>query len=229
MSLSTRFTLAAGAVALALLALPSLASANPGAGPQLVQRSGRLVVLHADRLDGTSTRQWTLVSGSRHVPVRLPGDLWIDPGTPVRLEGTMVNGALVLADSASAVEREGPSPLAADAPATAAAPAVQSTAVILVSYSDLAWSGASSAQADDLVFGAPAARPDSVNAYYQEQTYGQLTFDGDVFGPVTIPKLKSASCDDVYDNAAALPSMPPVSATSPTSTTSSSFRRTPAT
>ena len=93
--LRKRFSIAAGVATPALLALPSLASANPGTGPELVQRSGRLVVVHADRADGTSSEQWTLVNGASHVRVRAPDDVWITPGTPVRLEGTMVGGTLV--------------------------------------------------------------------------------------------------------------------------------------
>src|SRR5215210_4189725 len=101
--LRKRLTFAAGVTTLVLLALPSLASANPGTGPELVQRSGRFVVLHADRLDGTSTRHSTLVSGSDRLSVRAEDDVWIEPGAKVRLEGTMQNGALVVADSESAV------------------------------------------------------------------------------------------------------------------------------
>jgi hypothetical protein len=203
--LRKRFTVAAGAATLALLALPSLASARPGLSPERVQRSGRLVVVHADRLDGTSTRQWMLVNGKSHVRVRVPDDVWVDPGTRVRLEGTMQNGALVLADSTAAVTQEGASPLAAAAPDLAAAPAVQSTAVILVGFQGgPAWSGGTNQQAGDLVFGKPSLHADSLNAYYQEQTYGQLAFGGDVFGPVTIDPDSShattgCSTDDVYN------------------------------
>jgi hypothetical protein len=49
-----------------------------------------------------------LVNGSEQVKVRVPDDVWIEPGTPVRLGGTMQDGELVPADSASAVKREGP-------------------------------------------------------------------------------------------------------------------------
>ena len=83
--LRKRFSFVAGVTTLALLALPSLANAHPGTGPELVQRSGRLVVVHGDRADGTSTRQWTLVQGATHVRVRAPAGVWISPGTPVRL------------------------------------------------------------------------------------------------------------------------------------------------
>ncbi|HMG99339.1 MAG TPA: hypothetical protein VK546_10490, partial [Gaiellales bacterium] len=65
-----RLMLAGGVAALALLALPTLVSANPGTGPELVQRSGRLVVVHAHRYDGTSTERWALVRGATSLPVR---------------------------------------------------------------------------------------------------------------------------------------------------------------
>jgi hypothetical protein len=204
MSLRRRFTLAAGAAALALLALPSLAGARPGTAPGLVQRSGRLVVLHADRPDGTSTRQWMLVSGERHVAVRLPDDTWVEPGTPVQVEGTMQNGALVLADSVTAVRQEGASAPAADPPAIAAAPALHSTVVILVGFGG----GPARTAADPTVPDATSlmfdgARPDSLTSYYQEQTYGQIAFGNSGVSAVTISS-PTATCtnDDIYNWAA---------------------------
>jgi hypothetical protein len=134
------------------------------------------------------------------VPVRTPRT-WIDPGTPVRLQGTMRNGSLVLADSLSAVTRTGGSPLQADAAPLAAAPSVENTAVILVSFASggPTWPGAgdpTQPQATSLMFDAPGAAlthsADSLKAYYQEQTYGQISFSGTVFGPVTIPGPSSA-------------------------------------
>ena len=68
--LRKRFSLAAGVATLALLALPTLAAANPGNGPELVQRSGRLVFMHMDRLDGSSSQRWVLENGLRQLPVR---------------------------------------------------------------------------------------------------------------------------------------------------------------
>jgi chitodextrinase len=185
---------AVSAAVLVLLALPALAAANPGTGPELIQRSGRLVVLHADHGDGTSTQQWMLIDGTSRVRVRTP-DVWIDPGTPVRLEGTMHNGSLVLSDSLTAVRRTGHSPLQADAAQVAATPSVENTAVILVSFDNggPAWPGAgdpTQPQATSLMFDPPGTgpgqRPDSLNAYYLEQTYGQISFSGTVFGPVTV-------------------------------------------
>ncbi|MDX6561954.1 MAG: hypothetical protein QOD65_1768, partial [Gaiellales bacterium] len=122
--LRKRSSIVAGVATLALLALPSLVSANPGTGRELVQRSGRLVVVHGDRADGTATRQWTLVQGPNHVPVRAPADVWVDPGTPVRLEGTPAGDTLILADSVTAVQTTRVAPKAAAADAAAGAPAI---------------------------------------------------------------------------------------------------------
>ena len=66
---------AAGLAALVLLALPSLASANPGKGPELVQRSGQFVIVHADGRDGSSTRQAVLRDGLARKQVQEPADV----------------------------------------------------------------------------------------------------------------------------------------------------------
>jgi hypothetical protein len=188
-----RISLVAGAAVLGLLALPSLAGANPGGSVHLVQRSGRLVILHADRTSGAPTRSWTLVTGAHHMPVRLPADAWVDPGTPVRLEGTMEDGALVVADSATGVRTIGRSPIGGTAHDLAAAPTMHSTVVILVSFqgpNGPQWTSPANpdnAAATSLVFADPLTKPDSLNAYYLEQTYGQIGLQGSVVGPVPIP------------------------------------------
>jgi hypothetical protein len=197
-----RFALAAVVATTALLALPALAGANPGSGPELVQRSGRLVVLHADRLDGSSTQQWMLVNGTDELPVRAPDDVWIEPGTPVRLEGTMHDGELVLADSLTAVKEEGHAPLAADPPATAAAPSLESTAVMLIGFSGVGpartVADPTIAQATSLMF--DPATTDSLRSYYEEQTYGKLAFGNAGVYAVTIPRsTTTCSISDVYN------------------------------
>jgi hypothetical protein len=193
MTLRKRLLLAGGVTTLALLALPSFVSANPGTGPELVQRSGRLVVLHADRANGTSTQQWMLVNGLSELPVRAPGDVWVDPGSRVRLEGSMQSGALVVSDSLTAVKQFAPSPLAADA---AAAPVMHSTAVITFGFSQggpttaaLTGDAATTSAAASLVF--DGTRPDSLNSYYLEQTYGQIGFSGQAFAAMNIPDQSS--------------------------------------
>src|SRR4051812_30850382 len=127
LTLRSRRAFAAGAASVALLAIPALAGANPGTGPDLVRRSGQFVILHADGRDGSSTREPMLVSGLRHTPVRAPADVWIEPGSRVRLEGSMQNGALVLGDTLSAVTELAPARLAAG---TSQAPSTESTVVV---------------------------------------------------------------------------------------------------
>ena len=189
--LRKRFSFVAGVATLALLALPSLACANPGSGPELVQRSGRLVVVHADRADGGATRQWTLVQGASHVPVRAPADVWVAPGTPVRLEGTMQDGTLVVADSLTAVEETGVAPMLAAANTANATTGVHNAAVILAQWGStpltIPGPGNVSQNADAVMNGA-GGLPDnkSLSAFYLEQTYGQVDFQGFIFGPVTL-------------------------------------------
>jgi hypothetical protein len=184
-----RSTLAAGVAALALLALPTLAAANPGTGPELVQRSGRLVFMHVDRPDGTSSQHWVLTNGLRQLAVRAPAGMWIPPGSSVRLQGTLQDGALVLADSATAVEQLAAAPSAVAADPLAAAPSLHSTAIMLFGFSggpsdsQLPPAASSAAGAAAVAFGPD---PGSLDSYYLEQTYGQLGFTGQVFGPANV-------------------------------------------
>jgi fibronectin type 3 domain-containing protein len=197
----------AGAVAaLLLLALPSLAAANPGKGPTLVRRSGQFVIVHADGRDGRSTRQAVLRDGLTRTPVRPPADEFIEPGARVRLEGTMQNGTLVVADSVSAVQQTAPAALEAGAPRLAASPSMHNTAVVLFGFTG----GPTHTQlttdqpsATTEMFGDPQTTPDSLNAYYQEQTYGQIGFSGTVFGPFDIAgPTGTCSQNDFYTWAA---------------------------
>jgi hypothetical protein len=193
---------AAGVAALVLLALPSLASANPGKGPELVQRSGQFVIVHADGRDGSSTRQAVLREGLTRTPVRAPADVWIEPGAHVRLEGTMQNGTLVLADSVTAVKQTAPSPLQAGAPRLAASLSMRNTAVVLFGFTGTPTQSqltTDPASATTEMFGDPLSTPDSLNSYYQEQTYGQIGFSGTVFGPYDIPgPTGTCNANDFY-------------------------------
>jgi hypothetical protein len=193
---------AAAVAALLLLALPSLAGANPGNGPALVQRSGQFVIVHADGRDGNSTRQPVLRDGLAQTPVRAPADVWIEPGARVRLEGTMQNGTLVVPDSVTAVKQTAPAALQADGPRLAAAPAMHNTAVVLFGFTGGPTQGQLStdpATAATEMFGDPLTTADSLNSYYQEQTYGQIGFSGTVFGPYDIAgPTGTCSANDFY-------------------------------
>src|SRR5258706_4346877 len=136
---NTLFARVAGAAVVVLLALPGLASANPGTGPELVQRSGRFVILHADERDGSAVQRWMLADGLRSTPVRAPSGVWIEPGSRVRLDGTMQNRTLVLADSLTAVTQLAPSPNARNG--TSAAPSTETTAVVMFYFHNQTSSG----------------------------------------------------------------------------------------
>src|SRR4029077_9721505 len=114
------------------------------------------------------------------------------------------SAARVAAGSLSAVERTGPPLLAADAPPTAAAPSMERTAVILFGFTGGPTNSAlgfDATDADTLMFGNLPGGPGSVDEYYREQTYDQIGFSGDVFGPFDITS-PSTTCNipfDVYD------------------------------
>ena len=190
----SRTALATVAASFMLLALPSLAAAHPGTGPDLVRRSGQFVILHADGRDGLATRRGMLVDGQNRTPVRAPRDVWIEPGSRVRLEGTVQNGALVLGDTLTAVTELAPAQTTAG---LSAAPSTETTAVVQFYFA-----GQSS--------GLPASPdvtmtsdPKSLRNYYLEQTYGDITFETTVFAPVTLtystPGAGACTNSKIYD------------------------------
>jgi gametolysin peptidase M11 len=186
--------LAVAAAFIGLLALPHVASARPAAGPTLVRLSGQFVVVHADDPDGSSAQQPMLVDGRRRTPVHVPGDVWIEPGASVRLEGTMQDGTLVVADSLTAVRQLAPSPNSSRD--VSAAPSTETTAVVLFYFQ-----GQTPGSLPTLPGAASAAATMNTGAtslagYYDEQTYGQVEFQADVYGPVQIavPPPSSGDC-----------------------------------
>jgi hypothetical protein len=186
----TRLLLAAWAAALVLLTLPQIAAANPGTGPGLVQRSGKFVILHADGRSGRSFRQPMLANGLHETPVRAPAGVWIDPGSQVRLEGTMQAGTFVLADSLTAVRQLAPSPNAALA--TSAAPSIETTAVVMFYFANQTAGALPSVSTADAMMNTG---PSSLKAYYLEQTYGQVAFQGDVLPPVQLAEPAPVDVD----------------------------------
>jgi chitodextrinase len=185
--------LAVAAAFIGLLGLPQVASAQPGSGPALLQRSGRFVVVHADAAGGSSVRQPMLVDGEQRTPVRVPGDVWIDPGATVRLEGTMQDGTLVVADSLTAVTRLAPSPNAARD--VSAAPSVETTAVVLFYFQGQTVGSLPTLPSASSATATMNTGTTSIAGYYDEQTYGQVEFQADVYGPVQIAVPPPASGD----------------------------------
>jgi hypothetical protein len=191
-----RWALAALAASCSLLGVPALAGASAGHGPELVRRSGQFVILHADGRDGSSSREWMLVNGLLHTPVQAPDEVWIEPGSRVRLEGSMQDGILVLGDTLTAVTEISPARLAADA--TSEAPTTHTTAVVTFTFQGQSASSVPSVSAADAVMTTNA---NSLRAYYLEQTYGEVAFATTVFAPVELaePVPTGGDCTDSID------------------------------
>ena len=170
----SRSALAAMAASFAAARAAVARRRTPRQGPELVQRSGTFTILHADGRDAVATRQWTLVDGLQSTPVRAPADIWIEPGSRVRLEGTMQNGALVLGDTLTAVTQLAPAQLTGG---LSAAPSTETTAVVQFYFAGQT-SGLPASPDVTMTSG-----PMSLRAYYLEQTYGDITFETTVFAP----------------------------------------------
>lgn len=143
--------------------------------------------------DGRSATRYTLRSGDRTTVVR-PTELAAEPGERVEVTGALRDGRLV-----GEVESVEPT-------AQAVAPGPRKVAVVLFSFSGGEPWSAGTARSE--VF--TGAR--SVNAFYQEESYGEISLtgklrgDGDVFGwydidPAT-PGCASGEWMDLADEAA---------------------------
>ncbi|MDX6597151.1 MAG: hypothetical protein QOE87_1038, partial [Gaiellales bacterium] len=128
-------------------------------------------------------------------PVQAPGNVWIEPGSHVRLEGTMQDGVLVLSDTLTAVTELAPARLAAS---TSQAPSTETTAVVPFYLSDQTTSGLPPNAADTMTTNSKSLR-----AYYLEQTYGAIAFETTVFAPVQLTTyakpVAPADCTDSID------------------------------
>ncbi len=122
--------------------------------------------------DNTTSKKYTLHFASNEPGLNLSG-------STVRVSGKVLDQEIVIDGSTSSVTVLSSTSLVQ---ASATAPIVHKTAVILVNFSDK----------------TPQLTPDqirtmmftgskSVQAYYTEQSFGQETFSGDVFGWYTIP------------------------------------------
>ena len=173
------------AVALgALLILP--ASAFAAAGGRTLQ--GTLVAAHgetsADPAKAKSIWKDTLVTASGKVTLsfasKRPQGFY--NGAKVRVRGTM-NGATLKVGTgkADAQVTEG---------AVVAAPSTKKVAVLLIKFNAGDPEPYTIAGTQGTIF----SNPDSVAGYFSEQSYGQLTMTGDVFGYYTI-SIDAAACN----------------------------------
>lgn len=147
---------------------------------------------------GRSTTTYSLKSGGKMIPLR-PTVLRAEPGEKVVVTGRMRDG-LVGAVRSSSNEA---SPLALQAADTPADEGARKVAVILFSLpgASPSWSVQ---EARSRVFTAS----NSANAFYEEESYGQISLtgklraDGDVFGPFSLSGSVAGCPYDTWDDEA---------------------------
>ena len=171
---------------LTLLVLLSAAALAPAAfahdGPHATTVEGTLRAWHGD----TFTRP---VSSGEGIDTTVDGIVRLEqaPSTP-RLVGKRVRAGGVRHGSALAISG-GVQPVGTTA-AVAAATGTRSVAVLLFNFAGDTRTPWTTTAVRDVVFDGTA----SVNAYYQDASYGKLSLAGEVFGWFTIDAT-SAGCD----------------------------------
>jgi chitodextrinase len=106
----------------------------------------------------------------------------VRPGTPLQVEGSRVGGQIMVADGGTAVETSSSEPVPAGVS--------KRVAVVLLNFSNDTSQPYSKAHAEGVAF----TNANSVAAYYQEASWGNLTLSGDVFGWYTIAD-DNGGCD----------------------------------
>jgi hypothetical protein len=168
----------------ALLLLPG--SVFAGSAARTLQ--GTLVTVHGETTDDPATMQsiWrdTLVTANGKVTLSFSGKrpAGFFNGAKVRVTGTMSGSTLKVGGNK------------ADAQVTqntvVAAPSAKKLAVLLIKFADTDPEPYTIAGTQGTIF----SNPDSVANYFAEESYGQLTMTGDVFGYFVI-STNTAACD----------------------------------
>lgn len=181
---------------LCLVGASKPAAAVGGDASSTVTRTG---VLHEkvadDFFDGTSTTRYSIRTSSGNVTRLLPTTLEAETGEEVTVSGQMYGGELV-----GAVEPAG----GVSQPAVASAGSESllrplKVAVLMVKFPgdpEQPW------EAHQFMREAVFTAPNSANAFYQDETYGQMSFvgnldpEGDIFGPYTVERGPEGSCHE---------------------------------
>lgn len=175
------------------LALPERVSSNlPAEARHLLEQrlelEGELLVLHEDHADGSSRfRHFLNVYGERislNFPGKIPG--WLS-GTEARANGLLLDDAMALESGDEILM------LAADGSGTSGTAAVapnsfgeQRVAVLMVNFVDVPQEPWTAAEARATVFG-------EVDGFIKENSFGQTSLAGDVFGWFTL-ELDPTGC-----------------------------------
>ncbi len=173
------------------LALPSdeierLNRALPGRGELLETRGewrGPVIAGVEDDFQNRASRtRWEMKAGGRSVQLH-----FADAPPLLACEREMAVSGIRLGDHVAAASARVSDPAAGSSPCTNTG--VQQTAVLLLSYPGTPLA-VSSAYIQDIFFG-----PHSVNGFYGEQSFGQMSLAGAVFGPFTLDA--NYTCNDM--------------------------------
>jgi len=167
-----------------VLALGGFSGTAHSADSQIITKRGTLEVFHSDNF-ATGEATYDLRLRNRLGVTKLetseePTGFSAGPeqygGRRLQIRGTKLDGKLVIGEGSVTV-LSGKRQLASSSVAQ-----VRRTAVLLVNFRNNTSQPWSAAEVRDTVF----ASSDSVAAYYLEQSYGKMTYGGDVFGWYTI-------------------------------------------
>jgi gametolysin peptidase M11 len=173
-----------------VLLAPAAAQAHTG---DAVTMEGTLEFRHSDDFQSDSARYYyALRQGNRRV--RLDFGHWrtdLRNGARLRVRGTLARGRLSV-DHLRRLHRAPTRALAATGPGP------RKVAVLLFNFSNDASQPYTPAQAATTMFTAPA----SVSSYFQEESFGATSLNGDVFGWFSLPTSNSGCAVDVWAQAA---------------------------
>ena len=139
---------------------------------------GRVVETHGDVLSGSPIGRTFFLEMTDGARLRLDaGIARLTPGERVRVRGSREGNTFVVADGQDGITSEGSMSIAA-----IGQPTNRRVAVIAFNFSNNTAQPWTNAAIETRFFGAS----NSVNAYFKDASYGQMTFSGDVFGWYTI-------------------------------------------
>jgi len=183
---------------LVLILTPGLGQASYGSTTHAnATVEGTVLLLHADDFKLDRDKDWNALRTRRGDLVRVDLSHVRDshtplPGDTVRLSGAHRDGVFVATDAAPLSDSgtaQTSQSTASSAPTTTTA-ITRQTAVILLNFTNDTSQPWTPSQVSNVMF----ADTNSVNAYYKETSYGNVSFAGSVLGWVTIP-YDNSTCD----------------------------------
>ena len=183
-----RTLLALAILVVAAMALPLTMSA----ARSQTELVGTLELLHGEDFDsGAATYEYSLQTGAERVKLKFAGDApdGFVNGARVRVKGNRDGSNLVALDGTAGAQ------VLASAPSWSGP---RKLAVVLVNFSNNSTKPFTRTYASGIVF----TNPNSVRAYYAEQSHGLVSLAGTVFDWVRIPYSNSTCAPLAWDGAA---------------------------